>query len=56
MGERDRLQHTRLLRALQARDGTQARRVVQEYVEEAWDNLATVVEANAGAADAAQAR
>ncbi len=54
-GERDRLQHTRLLQALQARDGAQARQVVQEYVAEAWDNLAAVVEANGNASDAAQA-
>lgn len=42
-GERDRLQHTRLLRALQSGDGKQARQVVHEYVDEAWENLAAIV-------------
>jgi DNA-binding GntR family transcriptional regulator len=42
-GERDRLQHTRLLKALEARDGPRARQVVAEYVEEAWNNLASLI-------------
>lgn len=42
-GERDRLQHTRLLEALEARDGPRARQVVAEYVEEAWSNLASLI-------------
>ncbi|HIC89860.1 MAG TPA: GntR family transcriptional regulator [Anaerolineae bacterium] len=42
-GERDRLQHTRLLEALEARDGQRARQVVAEYVEEAWNNLVTII-------------
>ncbi len=42
-GERDRLQHTRLLEALEARDGPRARQVVAEYVEEAWNNLASLI-------------
>jgi DNA-binding GntR family transcriptional regulator len=42
-GEMDRLQHTRLLEALEARDGPRARQVVAEYVEEAWNNLASLI-------------
>lgn len=42
-GERDRLQHTRLLEALEARDGPRARQVVAESVEEAWNNLASLI-------------
>jgi DNA-binding GntR family transcriptional regulator len=42
-GGRDRLQHTRLLEALEARDGPRARQVVAEYVEEAWNNLASLI-------------
>lgn len=38
-GERDRIQHTRLLEALEAGDGARARQVTHEYVEEAWGNL-----------------
>jgi DNA-binding GntR family transcriptional regulator len=42
-GERDRLQHTRLLEALEANDGPRARQVVAESVEEAWNNLASLI-------------
>jgi DNA-binding GntR family transcriptional regulator len=42
-GERDTLQHTRLLEALEARDGPRARQVVAEYVDEAWRNLAAII-------------
>lgn len=41
-GERDRIQHTRLLEALEARDGARARQVVYDYVQEAWENLVSV--------------
>ncbi|MEJ2557256.1 MAG: GntR family transcriptional regulator [Anaerolineae bacterium] len=46
-GERDRIQHTRLLEALEAGDGPRARQVVAEYVEEAWHNLVSVLSASA---------
>jgi len=42
-GERDRLQHMRLLEALEAGDGPQARQVAAGYVEEAWSNLAALI-------------
>jgi DNA-binding GntR family transcriptional regulator len=42
-GEVDLFQHTRLLEALEARDGPWARQVVAEYVEEAWSNLASLI-------------
>ena len=41
-GERDRIQHTRLLEALEAGDGARARAITHEYVEEAWSNLMAV--------------
>jgi DNA-binding GntR family transcriptional regulator len=44
VGQADRLQHTRLLEALEARDGPGARQVVLNYVEEAWNNLAKVLD------------
>jgi DNA-binding GntR family transcriptional regulator len=43
LGEADRRQHTRLLEALEARDGPRARQVVAEYVDQAWHNLASVL-------------
>lgn len=42
-GERDRIQHTRLLEALEAGDGAAARQIVHDYVDEAWDNLQSVI-------------
>ena len=42
-GERDRFQHTRLLRALEEGDDTSARRFATEAVEEAWKNLADLI-------------
>jgi DNA-binding GntR family transcriptional regulator len=42
-GERDKVQHTRLLEALEAGDGPRARQVVADYVEEDWRNLASVM-------------
>jgi DNA-binding GntR family transcriptional regulator len=50
-GERDRLQHTRLLEALETRDGPRARRVVAEYVDEAWGNLVSMLGSPAGESD-----
>ncbi len=38
-GAQDRIQHTRLLEALEQRDGARARQVVHDYIQEAWDNL-----------------
>ena len=46
-GERDRLQHTRLLEALEAGDGPRARQVVAEYVDEAWRHLASTIGSSA---------
>jgi DNA-binding GntR family transcriptional regulator len=43
LGEADRRQHTRLLEALEARDGPRARQVVAEYVDQAWQNLVSVL-------------
>lgn len=42
-GERDKIQHTRLLEALEAGDGPRARQVVIEYVDEDWRNLASIM-------------
>lgn len=42
-GERDKIQHTRLLEALEAGDGPRARQVVIEYVDEDWGNLASIM-------------
>lgn len=42
-GERDKIQHTRLLEALEAGDGPRARQVVAEYVDEDWRNLAAII-------------
>jgi DNA-binding GntR family transcriptional regulator len=42
-GDRDRIQHTRLLEALEAGDGAAARQVVHDYVAEAWHNLQSVI-------------
>ncbi len=42
-GERDKIQHTRLLEALEAGDGPRARQVVTEYVDEDWRNLASIM-------------
>lgn len=42
-GQRDRIQHTRLLEALEAGDGAAARRIVHDYVTEAWHNLQSVI-------------
>ncbi len=50
-GERDRLQHTRLLEALETRDGPRARRVVAEYVDEAWGNLVSMLDSRADESD-----
>ncbi len=41
-GERDRIQHTRLLEALENRDGARAQEITREYVEEAWTNLMAI--------------
>lgn len=46
-GERDWLQHTRLLEALEAGDGPRARQVVVEYVDEAWCNLSSTLDSSA---------
>lgn len=46
--EQDRVQHTRLLEALETRDGSKARRIVSDYVEEAWQNLLSVVNSSDG--------
>ena len=46
--EQDRVQHTRLLEALEARDGSKARLIVSDYVEEAWQNLLSVVNSSGG--------
>jgi DNA-binding GntR family transcriptional regulator len=51
LGEADRVQHTRLLEALEAGDGPRARQVVAEYIDEAWNNLASVVSSQLGASD-----
>jgi len=42
-GERDRFQHTRLVKALEAGDGELAGQVAAEAVEEAWNNLAELI-------------
>jgi DNA-binding GntR family transcriptional regulator len=42
-GERDKIQHTQLLEALEAGDGLQARQVVAEYVDEDWRNLTSIM-------------
>jgi len=42
-GERDRIQHTRLINALEAGDGDLAGSVAREAVEEAWNNLAELI-------------
>jgi len=42
-GERDKIQHTRLLEALETGDGPRARQVVTEYVDEDWRNLASIM-------------
>ena len=42
-GDRDKIQHTRLLEALEAGDGPRARQVVTEYVDEDWRNLASIM-------------
>lgn len=47
-GAQDRVQHTRLLEALEARDGARARDVVYDYVQEAWDNLLDELERSEG--------
>jgi DNA-binding GntR family transcriptional regulator len=47
LGEADRHQHTRLLEALEARDGPRARQVVAEYVDEAWNNLVSMLGSSA---------
>jgi DNA-binding GntR family transcriptional regulator len=36
--ERDLERHFQLLEALEARDGEQARRVVEKYVQEVWES------------------
>lgn len=46
-GERDKIQHTRLLEALEAGDGPRARQVVTEYVDEDWRNLASIMRSSA---------
>jgi DNA-binding GntR family transcriptional regulator len=51
LGEADRVQHTRLLEALEAGDGPRARQVVAEYIDEAWNNLASIVGTQPGASD-----
>jgi DNA-binding GntR family transcriptional regulator len=45
-GERDGLQHTRLLEALEAGDGPRARQVAAEYVNEAWRNLSSTIDSS----------
>jgi DNA-binding GntR family transcriptional regulator len=45
---RDRTQHSRLLKAVKARDGDRARQVVADYVEEAWQNLLSVIDSSSG--------
>lgn len=47
-GERDKYQHTRLLKALEAGDGNAARDAASEAVEEAWNNLAEIIFEKAG--------
>jgi DNA-binding GntR family transcriptional regulator len=51
LGEADKMQHTRLLEALEARDGSRARQVVAAYIEEAWNNLASIVGSQADEGD-----
>jgi len=42
-GERDRFQHQRLLKALEASEGELAKQYATEAVEEAWKNLAELI-------------
>ena len=43
-GERDRLNHTALLQALQDGDGARARRLETEYIQEVWSILENILE------------